>query len=182
MDRDLQEKFDDSIRLPLCDLMGPEFQASRISQDASWGLPARDEKCLRRYGVPVTEAGGGPNGVQLVGDVQTGVDPEMEWSTGAAYRLGRYWKRTVGTLESGVVVAVFTGEGERVSYVNSTVCAFVETAWRWSYAKTALSGMTGDPDQLYDDLARFFELACAIDPEVGEETRFRWWAGIVAGW
>ena len=76
------------------------------------------------------------------------------------------------------------GTDERVSRMNSSVSAFVETAWRWACARRTLSAIddTGDHKQLYGGLAAFQEYVHTVDPAVRDDPEFGWWNGITDGW
>jgi hypothetical protein len=118
----------------------------------------------------------------LVGDVQSCEHPVIVSAAGPVFRLGTYWGRSLGVLEGTCeVVAVPAESGRPVAYVNSGARPFVETAWRWGLAIPVLRRMD-DYEQLYDSLERFYELVCALDPEVEEGGKFGWWPGIIGSW
>jgi hypothetical protein len=179
----LQAEFNESVELPLRDLSRRDFSASYPPRELTqWQLSKEDEAALREFGIPVMEPGGGRHGVQLVGDVQEASVPEIRSAVGKAFRLGDYWGRSIGVVQGeGFVVAFPRTSDQVVCCVNSTTRKFVETSWRWCFASRALRETT-DPDQLYDNLERFYDLVCEIDSEVREEGRFTWWPGIVGGW
>ncbi|WP_406725795.1 SUKH-4 family immunity protein [Streptomyces sp. GD-15H] len=117
-----------------------------------------------------------------MGDVQEASAPEIRSAAGHAFRLGEYWGRSIGVLQGeGTVVAFPHSDDQTVSCVNSTTRKFVETSWRWCSARRTLKKMD-DPDQLQDSLERFYDLACEVDTEVGQSSKFNWWPGVVAGW
>ncbi|MGN9792197.1 SUKH-4 family immunity protein [Streptomyces sp. OZ13] len=180
---ELQAEFNESMELPLGVLSRRGFGASYPPRDlGQWGLSKEDTAALREFGIPVMEPGGGRHGVQLVGDVQESSVPEIRSAVGSAFRLGDYWGRSIGVLQAeGLVVAFPYMDDQAVSYVNSAARKFVETSWRWCFASKALKKMN-DLDQLYDNLEHFYDLVCQIDSEVGEESRFNWWPGVVGGW
>lgn len=180
---ELQSKFsqilEDSLRSLSRGDYGASYPPPRL---AHWGLSGEDEAALREFGIPVMEPHGGRHGVQLVGDIQDAPGPEIKSTSGNAFRLADYWGRSIGVLQgSSLVIAVPHDDDQALGYVNSTVQAFVETSWRWCFASRLLKQMT-DSEQLYGNLERFFDLACELDSEVGEESRFNWWPGIIGGW
>lgn len=146
MDTGAQQEFNGYIETPLRNLPFREFETSFAPTSAQqWDLPERDVQALGDFGAPILEAHGGRHGVQLVGDVQESLEPEMRSKLGEAFRLGDYWGQEIGTTKgSGIVLAIPRTKDRSPTYVNSSTAAFAETAWRWCFAWRG-DGEHGDP-------------------------------------
>jgi hypothetical protein len=187
VDHELQQQFTLCLTRPLDQVIDAlEVPASVGPHSAaSWALPPGDREALRRWGIPIDETRSGPAAVQLAGAVQAGDVPEIDTGGIAAYSLGTYWRRRLGAvIGSGEVIGVTTDTEERISRINSSVSAFVETTWRWASARRTLSAIEdrGDYEQLYDDLAAFQNYVHTLDPAVRDDPAFEWWNGITNGW
>jgi hypothetical protein len=187
VDQELQQQFTLCLTHPLDQVIDALDVAASVGPQSAerWDLPPSDREALRRWGVPVDETGTGPAAVQLAGAVQAGDVPEISTRGIVAYSLGTYWRRRLGAvIGSGEVIGVTTDTEERVSRINSSVSAFVETTWRWACARRTLSMIEdhGDYKQLYDDLAAFQNYVHMLDPAVRDDPEFEWWNGITNGW
>lgn len=209
LDRDPRKAFEASLAADLDLLACPTAPASRLEPQAAWAIPAADLTALRRWGVPIVPDPRPQQRVQLAGEVQNEADPRILTGSGErAYLLGTYWRMRVGAVEKvGTVIGVRTDEdaasfGNSVVYINSSVAAFIEIAWRWAYASSALRNLSAhDYDYLYDGLDEFRALVHRLDPatdpestasgsgEVGSEPgaappdhKFPFWDGIIEGW
>lgn len=202
LDPDPRAAFQASLARDL-DQLTSQAPASRLDpQGAGWKVPDADLAALRHWGVPIVPDPRPEHRVQLAGDVQQEPDPRIATDDGIrAYMMGTYWRMRIGAIEhTGTVIGVRTAEdaasfGNSVVYINSTVAFFLETAWRWAYASTALRALPAqDYDHLYDCLDEFrafvHRLDPATDPEPGSGTKpggeagitFTFWDGIVEGW
>jgi hypothetical protein len=147
-----------------------------------WHLPEDDRDALVRWGIPTFDDDGSRPPVQLVGEVQESVTPEINERDVVAYRLGTYWGRKIGALTgSGTIVGVPQDASRNVSKINSAVRFFVEIAWRWKCAREILL-ITDDYEKLYSRLGRFQQFVHGLDPVVRENPEYDWWNGIVEGW
>ena len=68
-----------------------------------------------------------------------------------------------------------------LSFLNSSVKAFLEIAWRWGAAREVLVAFD-DYERLYENLGRFQDLVHRLDPMVGSTAGYAWWDGIIEGW
>ncbi len=184
MNTEAQRAFEASLASDLRALAVPAVTASRGTQaTSSWDLPHEDKMAILRLGIPTYEPDATSAGVQLSGSVQYGIPPEIDEDGIRAYALGRYWRRRLGAVvHDGIVVGVPDDRSLKVSYVNSSVSAFIEIAWRWHYARKALLAITDDHERLYGNLARFEEFAHRRDNALSNDPRYAWWNGIIEGW
>jgi len=185
MDSELQGSFEACLDSDLAQLMETSVPApaSKAPPEVEqWDLPDSDIHALRQWGVPIFETGGDPTGIQLQGDVQRGNVPLLNERDLHAYLLGRYWRRRIGAIvHHGTVIGLPDDTSLNVSYLNSSVSAFIEISWRWKAAKDVLHA-TDDIEQLYGNLHRFQEFVHGLDPLVGTDPRYSWWDGILEGW
>jgi SUKH-4 immunity protein len=157
---------------------------------ASWSLSDRDREALLRYGVPINR--GDSRGVQLVGDVQSELDPTVVVGDRRGYRLGSHWWRRLAALAgSGEVVAAVPDDsddplgklavGASPTYVNSSVARFVDIAWRW-HCLAPLFHAADYGSAFYEGTEEFLEVLPALDPALAEEEEYPWWRSLVLGW
>lgn len=181
--RELQQAFDDVLALSLDELVIRDPARSCAPPTAErWRLPRGDIEALWRWGVPIF-APPEEGLVQLVGAVQEEADPALVERGQTAYRLGRYWLRTIGAAQdSGIVIGIPDAVNRDVSFINGSVAAFVEVAWRWYGVAPFLFGMEEDQAQLDANLYRFSEYVHALDPITATDDRFRWWDDLIEDW
>ncbi|MEZ0107988.1 hypothetical protein ABH920_001986 [Catenulispora sp. EB89] len=189
-ERDLQQAFERCLSDPLGRLVGSHGPGA-VAPPAvgAWNLPSADIDALRAWGVPIfRETGRSP--IQLVGAIQSDELPSMMARGYSAYGIGRYWRREIGALEhSGTVIGVpyettddaTSDATSDLSFLNSSVKAFLEIAWRWGAAREVLLAFD-DYERLYENLGRFQDLVHRLDPMVGSTAEYAWWDGIVEGW
>lgn len=183
VNRDLQVVFDSCLNDELDVLVNSCSYVSMGSQVVgTWNLPENDRSSLLRFGVPIFDFDGDRSSVQLMGDVQVASFPEINERDVIAYSLGTFWRRRIGaSVETGVVVGVPDDSEPDLSYINNSVAAFIEIAWRWGCARRALLAIE-DYEQLYECLAKFQEFVHVLDPVVKDDPRFSWWNGVIEGW
>ena len=179
---ELQQAFERCLSDPLDQIAGrcgPGATASRVVD--AWNLPASDRQALISVGVPIFEdATQSP--IQLAGEIQSAELPSLTERGYLAYRIGRYWRREIGVLEQSGTVVGFPDDAELdVSFLNSSLAAFLEIAWRWNCARKVLLA-TEDYEQLYENLGRFQDYVHSLDPIVSSDPKYAWWNGIVEGW
>jgi len=157
---------------------------------ANWRLSDRDREALLRYGVPINR--GDTRGAQLVGDVQSELDPTVLVGDRPGYRLGSHWWRKLAALAgSGKVVAIAPDESEDPlgklavgtppTYVNSSVARFVDVAWRWNYLMP-LFRAADYSNAFYEGTEEFLDALPTLDPALAEEEEYPWWRNLVLGW
>ncbi|MER5884861.1 SUKH-4 family immunity protein [Streptomyces sp. NPDC001941] len=176
-----------ALELPFTKLIGRAgsgVQASRAG-DAStgWRIPGDQAEALRNWGVPVF-APDKPDSVLLAGAVQAASGPEIESHDLVGYRLGRFWEHTVAAVEPDGRVVGFPDELGDVVPFNSSVRAFVEIAWRWYFAQSALLVLyAADDEQLGPMLQDAIDKAHAIDPcGAAQDPDDWWWEGVIGTW
>lgn len=184
MNTQAQQAFEESLVGDLRTLAASAVTASRGTQATlSWDLPHEDKMAIIYSGIPVYEPDAGAASVQLAGGVQHGIPPEIDEDDMTAYALGRYWRRRLGAVvHDGTVVGIPADRSLKLSYINSSVSAFIEIAWRWYYARQALLAINDDYEQLYDNLARFQEFTHRRDNALRNDPKYAWWNGVIEGW
>lgn len=187
MDAFLQESFDWVMGASLDELVAghPSVAAPTPEVAGSWDIPPGDRDALRRWGIPVMSTN--PKSVAFKPDVQDSVNPELAWEELAAYRLGSYHYRHVGAVQgSGAVVGVPQDRPYPYSFVwlNGSVSAFIDIAWRYTLAKPILWHWeeAEEFEQLGTGLERVMGYARSADRMVAEDERFRWWNELDVSW
>lgn len=180
---EVQQEFDDIMDASLDDLVSRHSTRSVApAVAASWNLPTSGIVALRKTGIAFYEPQADTVSVQLRGDIQGGHDPILQVERMSAYRLGFYWRRTIGAaVGSGIVVAIPNDPSLQMGYINSSIDAFVEISWRWGCIRKVLLKCHG-AEQLFANLATFQEYVHSVDRAIHDDPMYRWWNGIVEGW
>jgi hypothetical protein len=152
---------------------------------SSWEIPPGDRDAVRRWGLPAM--GMNPKSVTFKPDMQNSVNPELAWDEIAAYRLGSYHYRDVGAARgSGIVVGIPHDRPYpyRFVWLNGSVTAFIDIAWRWTLARPILMQLeeAGEVGQLARGIDRVIDYARSVDLMVAEDERFRWWNELQSSW
>jgi hypothetical protein len=144
---------------------------------SGWDLPGPDLEALSRWGVPDDEDS------YLVADPQEQASPALRVGGRDLYRLGTFRDDVIGCLPgTGAVRAAVSAPPEPDWYVNASVAAFLETAWRWVHVNAVIIEIEeeGDEMEVYDVLDGFRAFAVRLDP--GVESTYSVWRFLVDEW
>ena len=164
----------DFLDRPVSELIVPE---ARVLVPAGavrdWRVDPADLRALTTWGLPVVGQG------NLVPDPRPGPH-DARYEGEQAYRLGTEWGAVVGVVAGSGRVVRFGRTDPQPMPVNSTLAAFVESAWRylWLFRQEA-----GHYDDETDDvLDAFLARIQRLDPAVGDDPGTSYWPSVVEHW
>jgi hypothetical protein len=187
MDARLQESFDRVLGASLDELVETErslaVEAPEVA--SSWEIPLGDRDALRRWGLPIMARS--EKSVHFKPDAQESLHPELAWDDITAYRLGSYHYRDIGVTQgSGIVVGIPQDRPYPYPFVwlNGSVTAFIDIAWRWTLAIPILMQVEAadEGEELVDNLDRIVDYARLVYRMVANDERFRWWNELYNAW
>jgi len=159
----------DFLDRPVGELIVPEAQVLPPAEAVrDWPVDAAGRDALATWGLPV------------VGDGNRVPDRSPGPRGDGMYRLATEW---------GAVVAVQAGSGRVVRLgvtdpepmlVNSSLAAFVESAWRYLWLYRQESGHYDDETD--DVLDAFLARLRKLDPAIGADPSASYWPSIVEHW
>lgn len=160
----------DFLDRPIGELIAPEAQVlpPPAAGVRDWPVDPAGREALITWGLPV------------VGDGNLVPDPSPGPFGDGMYRLATEW---------GAVVAVQAGSGRVVRLgvtdpqpmpVNSSLAAFVESAWRYLWLYGQESGHYDDETD--DVLDAFLARLRKLDPAIGDDPSASYWPSIVERW
>ena len=159
----------DFLDCPVGELIVPEAQVLPPAAEVrDWPVDPAGRDALITWGLPVVGEG------NLVPDPSPGPDGD------GRYRLATEWGAVVAVqAASGRVVRLGVTDPEPM-LVNSSLAAFVESAWRYLWLHGQESGHYDDET---DDVLDAF-LACLrrLDPAIGDDPATSYWPSIVEHW
>jgi hypothetical protein len=159
----------DFLDRPVGELIVPEAQVLAPAETVrDWQVEPADLRAFTTWGLPV------------VGDGNLVPDPRPGPEDGGAYRIGTEWGAVVGVLAGSGRVVRFGRTDPSPMVVNSTLAAFVESAWRYLWLFRQEGGHYDDDTD--DVLDAFLAKLQTIDPAVGDDPGSSYWPSVVEHW
>jgi len=164
----------DFLGHPISELIVPDVQVlvpAEATRD--WRVGAADLRALTTWGLPVVGAG------NLVPDPQPGPH-DFRYDGEESYRLATEWGAVVGVVAGSGRVVRFGRTDPQPMLVNSTMAAFIESAWRYLWLFRQESGHYDDDTD--DVLDAFLAKIQDLDPAVGDDPDSSYWPSVVEHW
>jgi SUKH-4 immunity protein len=164
----------DFLDRPIGELIVPEVQV-RVAPEVvrDWHLPAADLSALTTWGLPTFDDG------SLVPDPHPGPH-DQRYRGDQAYRLGTEWGAVVGAVAGSGRVVRFGVTDPEPMLINSSLAAFVESAWRYLWVSLQEGGHYDDETD--DVLDAFLARLQRIDPAIGSDPHTSYWPSVVEYW
>ena len=162
----------DYLHRPISELIVPEAQVLVPAEAVrEWLVDPAGLRAYTTWGLPTVGTG------QLVPDPQPARHPGGH-NGEDAYKLATEWAQPIGVLAgSGHLVRL---DETHPLFVNSTLEAFVEAAWRYLWLIREEGGHADDEN--FELLDVFLDRMRQIDPEIGSDPDSSFWPSVVEHW